>query len=117
MSKQKSTKRKKRALRKALEAFVKDTKRFRKAIEDSTRARFGGGYYTVELLPSGQFRTNWSGSIGNKYVSPGVILDIPSLPDEVEGGDEWAEALDFYADEYADRLREKLEYWLEGQQD
>ena len=113
MSKQKSTK-----MRKALEAFIKDTKRFRKAIEDSTRARFGGGYYTVELLPSGQFRTNWSGNIGNKYVSPGVILDIPSLPDEIsEGRDEWDEALDFYAGEYADRLREKLEYWLEGQQD
>lgn len=63
-----------------LEAFLASDD-FKQAVIASTKASWGGSSYSVELLPDGQHRVLWNNEIGNLYVSPGVILGVPSFDD------------------------------------
>lgn len=64
-----------------LESFLA-SRDFADAVISSTQASFGGGSYSVELFPLGDWRVLWTQSIGNQYESPGVILRVPPLSDE-----------------------------------
>jgi hypothetical protein len=93
-------------MRKAFEAFL-DSADLEAAFMSSTKAAWGGGSYSVELFPDGEFRILPSGSIGNKYVSPGGILKIPPLTED-EYDEESGEV---YIDNAVDLLRHAFEEW------
>ncbi len=40
---------------------------FKEGCIDSTKASWGGGWYSVELFTNGTWRVLWNNQIGNKY--------------------------------------------------
>lgn len=66
----------------ALESFLSNDEDFLAGMIASTKAGFGGSSYSVELLEDGRYQVLWANQIGNKYNSPGVILEIPQFNDE-----------------------------------
>lgn len=75
----------------AFQDFMSNRKRVEEAILKSTRAGFAGGSYKLELFEDGTFRVLWSGHVGNRYASPGIMLTIPELDcEEYEADDESA---------------------------
>jgi hypothetical protein len=63
-------------IQQAFNAFVNGDQ-FETAVISSTVAGIGGSGYSVELFEDGTFRVLWDNEIGNRYVSPGLILSIP----------------------------------------
>jgi hypothetical protein len=64
-----------------LETFLSSDD-FKKSLIASTRASWGGSGYSVELFPDGHWTVLWDNQIGNLYISPGVILGIPTFEDD-----------------------------------
>lgn len=98
-----------------LEAFISSSE-FEQAVKDSTTAGFGGSGYSVEVFEDGTWRVLWNNQIGNRYVSPGIILAIPQFDEEtINDWTEYGDACDlsFALDEAADGLREALAYRLD----
>ena len=87
--------------REAFDNFMLDTDVVESAILKSTEAGFGGSGYSLELFENGTYRILWDNSIGNLYISPGIIISIPQLTDED------------YKDEYFDDAITELEDNLE----
>jgi uncharacterized protein YndB with AHSA1/START domain len=83
------------SIEKAFESFMTDNDYtvFQTAVDDSTKASWGGSGYSVELFPDGSYRTLWDNHIGNRYDSPGIVLKVPPFDDE-----EWDEdiSLSYY---------------------
>lgn len=79
------------ALRSALESFL-DSSEFGESLIKATKALWSGKKYCVELFEDGSFRVLWEDQIGNRYRSPGAMLDLPTLDDDdyqeavIEGG-------------------------------
>lgn len=69
----------------AFDGFMAD--HIEEAIEKSTQAGFSGSGYSVELFADGTHRVLWNNQIGNRYKSPGLIVDIPQLTDDEMGDD------------------------------
>ncbi|SRR6266568_5336869 len=69
------------ALEKTLEAFLA-SEEFPESLAKATRASWSGSGYAIELFEDGTWRVLWTGEIGNKYESPGVILRLPTLDDD-----------------------------------
>jgi hypothetical protein len=93
-------------VRKAFEKFMAEG--FKKAVDSSTKASWGGSGYSVELFDDGHYRVLWDNEIGNLYDSPGLIMSIPYLVD-----DEWSEdpSMRFY-DNAEEEIRENFEeHW------
>lgn len=51
-------------------------------IVSATKASWSGSGYSVELFEDGTWRNLWNNQIGNKYETPGIILSLPTLPEE-----------------------------------
>lgn len=79
---------------------------FLRGVVSSTQAGFGGGGYSVELFPEGNWRVLWDNQIGNLYQSTGRIVRLPKLTgEEIDGADgDLVSAADFYVEE----LREEF---------
>lgn len=90
-------------IEKAFNSFMKES--FVESILASTKASWTGGEYCVELYIDGTYRVQWDGNIGNLYISPGIILSIPSLSDEDWDGMDESEP--FYGNA-EDVMREKF---------
>jgi hypothetical protein len=71
---------------------------------------WGGGYYAVELFPDGHWRVLWSGEIGNRYQSPGVILTVPTAPEwgDLSDEDVLTEAIAVNRGDLAEEMRTAL---------
>ena len=87
----------------AFEAFMADRDTLEAAIISSTKASWAGSGYSVELFLDGHYRVLWNNEIGNRYVSPGMILPIPALA--TDDFDEEDESNSFFA-EVVDELIE-----------
>lgn len=92
-----------------LDAFLASDD-FPEAVASSTRASWGGGSYDVELFPDGHWRVLWSGQIGNRYQSPGMIFNVPTAPEWGDLSDDavLAEAIAVNRDELAEEMRTAL---------
>lgn len=93
----------------ALDNFI-NSDNLKRSVVKSTKASWGGSCYAVELFNDGVYRVLWSNDIGNKYISPGIILPIPALTDY-----EWDCYLvdeDVFTDNVIDQLRKDLEFIL-----
>jgi hypothetical protein len=104
---------KEKGLWRALESFLSGGD-FAQSVASSVRAGWGGGAYFVELFPDGHYRVLWQ--IGNKYVSPGVILSIPTLASEsAEVHEDFSleEVVNFYSGDIKKEMRQKLSYALD----
>ena len=96
----------------ALNAFIESSE-FEAAVMSSTTAGVGGSGYSVELFPDGTFRVLWDNEIGNKYISPGVILSIPQYEqDTLNDIQDWGDDADlsFALEEIKAQLRQALQY-------
>lgn len=95
----------------ALDNFINNSDDFKRSVVKSTKASWGGSWYAVELFNDGVYRVMWSSDIGDKYISPGIILPIPALTDY-----EWEDYLidedDVFMDNVIDQLRKDLEFVL-----
>ena len=83
----------------AFELFMAES--FEDACVSSTKAGWGGGSYSVELFGDGTYRVQDTGSIGNLYESPGIVLTIPQL-----GDDGWDEDNGHFFDDAEEKMRE-----------
>lgn len=90
----------------AFQLFMSES--FESAVDSSTQASWGGGSYSVELFGDGSYRVLDTNSIGNRYDSPGIILQIPSLNEE-----EWDDdpSIRFY-DNARDNLVNKYDQYV-----
>ncbi|WP_129677699.1 hypothetical protein [Candidatus Chloroploca sp. Khr17] len=98
-------------IQQAFDAFVNGDQ-FETAVMSSTTAGFGGSGYSVELFEDGTFRVLWDNEIGNRYVSPGLILGIPQYDQDTitDLQDYGSDAdLSFALDEIRAEMRAKLE--------
>ena len=68
------------SIKSAFDSFMQVA--FEGAVDSSTKASWGGENYVVELFDNGTYRTLWSKQIGNSYVSPGLLLSVPTLKEE-----------------------------------
>lgn len=110
-------------LKTALDSFLKSDD-FKSGVISSTKAGFGGSSYKVELFEDGTYRVLWANQIGNRYETPGAILDLPQLDaedlEEIEG---WTEeevqdnAFSIRADEIEQELRRELDFILEQREE
>lgn len=69
-------------IRRAFDNFLNNQADLEDAIMAATRASWAGGKYVVELLPDGSYSTLPLNDVGNKYVTPGIMLIIPPLTDD-----------------------------------
>jgi uncharacterized protein YndB with AHSA1/START domain len=101
-----------------LDAFLASDD-FPEAVAQSTRASWSGGSYKVELFPGGDWRVLWSSEIGNKYETPGLILTVPTAPDEwgdLSDDDVLGEAITVNLSDVAAEMREQLSDMLAQEQ-
>jgi len=90
----------------AFQLFMSES--FESAVDSSTQASWGGGSYSVELFEDGSYRVLDTNLIGNRYDSPGIILQIPSLNEE-----EWDDDPSIrYYDNARDNLVNKYDQYV-----
>jgi hypothetical protein len=99
-------------LQAALDAFLSNQEEFKRAVESSTRAGFENSSYSVELFPSGTYRVLWTETIGERYESPGLILEIPTFDHRTVQylGEDDDYDVSFALSEIAAQLREAFAY-------
>lgn len=102
-----------------LEQYINSSD-FKSGVISATKAGWGGSGYSVELFEDGTWRNLWNGQIGNRYETPGILLNLPQisenetsdLNEEVVGNDDndtlLGEAFDNEAYELAQDLRLRL---------
>jgi hypothetical protein len=104
-------------IERALKSFF-SSKDFVPTIVSSVKAESVGDSCSVELLPSGCCRISYSSTIGDKYASPGVILQVSTPPRSVvnEVSDEISleEVIEIYSDEIKREMEQKLSYALDA---
>jgi hypothetical protein len=71
----------KKQLEATLVQFLKSPD-FEQGVISATKAGWTGSGYSVELLREGVWRVFWDNEIGNLYVSPGIILQLPEIEDD-----------------------------------
>jgi hypothetical protein len=100
-------------LEQALEAFIASSD-FKSGLISATKASWGGGGYSVELYPTGDWRVLWNNEIGNLYKTPGIILGLPTLTDSeyqkivIDGGMSEEDFFDLAFSNETDTLSEEL---------
>lgn len=81
---------------------------FESAVDSSTKASWGGGYYAVELFDDGDYQVLASIQIGNLYDTPGLIVRVPALSDEEWDDDPdvrfYENAKEIIKNDFADKL-------------
>lgn len=91
-----------------LESFLASDD-FKSSVISATKASWGGSGYSVELFADGTHRVLWNSQIGNKYETPGVILSLPTISDDVPE-EQLSEGFDAEEDELKDEIRERLNF-------
>lgn len=86
------------SIKSALDAFLASDDFFQAGVIGSTKGARSGDPYSVELFPDGTWRVAWR--FGNKYESPGEILQLPSLEIDPSELEEWLSADGNSEDDY-----------------
>ena len=97
----------KKAIEMAYKEIAANTSFMEEIILHATEANFGGDRHYLEIFPDGSFRV--AVSPGNRYDSPGILLDIPRL-----GEDEYDTRLgEHYFDDAVESLQEAIQREME----